>query len=216
MYALSSIIPEIVAGDPILLYGLRNRIFNLSQLAKHIRPHVEVRAKKSVSVSAILMMLSRYQRQLGKISSSHHHFTLEKITVHTGLSVFSFTKSEDLLRSLNQLHGQILRKSGYLTISEGVSEVTVIAETSFEDVLKKLLGRRMKHHKSHISGLVIHFPAKYLPVPGLLCIILQQMMLQGINLVEVASTYTEFVIYIDESSTQLAFDTLYRLFDVKR
>ncbi len=215
MQPLSSILPELVLGDPILQYGLRNRIFNLSQLAKHLQPHIELRAKKEISASAILMALSRYQQRLQKTSPTVEHFSLEKLTVHTGLSVFSFSKSDDLLRAINKLHGEILGKGGYLTISEGISEVTVIADTRFTPTLKKILARRMKHHKDHISAIVIHFPPRYLAIPGLLCIILQQMMLQGINLVEVASTFTEFVLYIEEANTQLAFDTLYRLFDVQ-
>lgn len=215
MQSLSGILPQIVLSDPILQYGLQHRLFNLTQLAKHIHRHVEVRAKKSVSQSAILMALSRYQKQLRKIAPKAEQFKIEKLTVHTGLSVFSFEKTQDVLRVVNQLHALALTKSGYVTISEGTTEVTVIVDVVFAQMLRKHLGRRIKHENRKISALVIHFPAKYIAVPGLLCIILQQVMLQGINVLEVASTYTEFVLYIDESRTQLAFDTLYRLFDVK-
>ncbi|NOS67856.1 MAG: hypothetical protein HOO67_05855 [Candidatus Peribacteraceae bacterium] len=215
MLSLSSILPQIVLGDPILQYGLQHRLFNLSQLARHIQPHVEVRAKKEVSVSAILMALSRYQKQLKKIAPKAEQFKISKLTVHTGLGVFSFEKSKHVLETANALHKSILDKGGYLTISESISEVTVIVDRAFEPTIRKHLGRRIKYENMKISALAIHFSPAYLPVPGLLCLILQQIMLQGINLEEVASTYTEFVLYIGEADTQLAFDTLYRLFDVE-
>ncbi len=216
MLSLSSILPSIVLGDPILQYGLQYRLFNLTQLARHIKPQIEVRAKKSVSESAILMALSRYQKQLKKITPKHEQFKIEKLTVHTGLGVFSFEKTKEVLRSVNQLHSMVLARNGYITISEGISEVTVILETGFAALIRKHLGRRIKYENTSISALAVHFPAKYIAVPGLLCIILQQVMLQGINVLEVASTYTEFVLYIDEANTQMAFDTLYRLFDVAK
>ncbi len=215
MLSLSSILPQIVQGDPMLQYGLQYRLFNLTQLARHIRKHVEVRAKKDVSESAILMALSRYQKQLKKISPTPGQFKIEKLTVHTGLGVYSFEKTRQVLQTANSLHKLVLEKGGYLTISESGSEVTVIVDRAFEPIIRKHLGRRTKYENAHISALAIHFSPKYLPVPGLLCIILQQIMLQGINLQEVASTYTEFVLYIDEANTRLAFDTLYRLFDIQ-
>lgn len=215
MLSLSSILPQIVLGDPILQYGLQHRLFNLSQLARHIRKHVEVRAKKPVSESAILMALSRYQKQLRKISPKAEQFKIAKLTVHTSLAVFSFDKTKDVLHAVNALHKFVLDKGGYLTISEGTFEITVIVGTDFAPMIHKYLGRKIKYKHDRISALVIHFPPKYIAVPGLLCIILQQVMLQGINVLEVASTYTEFVLYIDEGNTQLAFDTLYRLFDVQ-
>ncbi len=215
MLSLSAILPQIVLGDPLLQYGLQYRLFNLTQLARHIRPHVEVRSKKKVSDSAILMALSRYQKRLRKIAPTAKQFKISKLTVHTGLVVFSFEKSRQVLETANALHKLVLDKGGYLTISEGISEVTVIVDRAFEPAIRKHLGRRIIYENTKISALAVHFSPKYLPVPGLLCVLLQQIMLQGINLQEVASTYTEFVLYIDEANTQLAFDTLYRLFEVR-
>ena len=215
MHSISSILPELVLSDPILQYGLQHRLFNLSQLARHIRPQVEVRAKKNVSESAILMALSRYQKHMRKISPKAEQFKITKLTVHTGLAIFSFDKTKEVLRAVNALHKFVLDRGGYLTISEGTFEITVIVESDFAPIVRKYLGRKIKYERAHVSAVVIHFPPKYVAVPGLLCIILQQVMLQGINVLEVASTYTEFVLYLDEANTQLAFDTLYRLFDVQ-
>ncbi len=215
MLSLSSILPQIVLGDPILQYGLQHRLFNLSQLARHIRKQVEVRAKKSVSESAILMALSRYQRQLRKTAPSIEQFKISKLTVHTGLDIFSFDKTKDVLSAVNAMHKFVLEKNGYLTISEGTFEITVIVASEFAPTIRKYLGRKIKYERIGVSALVIHFPPKYIAVPGLLCLLLQQVMLQGINVLEVASTYTEFVLYIEEQNIHLAFDTLYRLFDVK-
>ena len=215
MIKLSEVVPAIVSGDPFLQYGLQYRLFNLTKLASHLRPMVEERAKKTDRASAILMALSRLQRSMKKISKGPGDFRVSNIAVHTGLGTFAFDKSEDVLRRVHRLHTEVLRKNGYITITEGTAEVTVIMDTAYASLIRKLLRRSAKSENTRVSALGIHFPARYAEVPGFLCIILQQIMLQGINVVEVASTFTEFVLYIDEANTKLAFDTIYHLFDVK-
>jgi hypothetical protein len=214
MLKLSSILPDLVTADPFLQYGLQYGIFNLSKLAAHLKPFVEVRAKKSMSTSAILMALSRHQRSLTKVAAQPQRFVIQSIAVHTGLGTFSFPKTEETLKKIHQLHTQVLRKNGYITISEGTGEVTCIVDRAYAPLIKTLVGKP-KFQNTAVSALAIHFPAAYAEVPGFLCVLLQQVMLQGINLVEIASTFTEFVLYIDESNTKLAFDTIYSLFEVQ-
>ncbi|MBI3618645.1 hypothetical protein HY213_01255 [Candidatus Peregrinibacteria bacterium] len=216
MLTLSAIVPEIVGSHPFLQYGVQHRIFNLSQLAKHIRPLVELRAKKHVTESAIVMALSRHQRRASKVGMRQEEFHIEKLTVHTGLCTFSYTKTDDLPRKVHQLHTAVLRKSGYITLSEGTREITVIVDAAYAPLVRTLVGPHPKYFHARIAAVGVHFSARYVDVPGPLCIILQQIWLQHINVREVASTLTEFVLYIDEANTKLAFDTLYQLFGQKR
>ena len=56
------------------------------------------------------------------------------------------------------------------------------------------------------------FSKRYLQTPGLLYRILHQVTMQNINLIEVASTATEFSIFINQADVELAFDSIYRAF----
>ena len=42
--------------------------------------------------------------------------------------------------------------------------------------------------------------------------ILQQTTLQNINIIEISSTFTEIVLYVEEQDTKLTFDTVYESF----
>ncbi len=64
----------------------------------------------------------------------------------------------------------------------------------------------------NLAGLGVKFQEAYLETPGLLYQLLQQLALQNINVVEVASTTTEFNIYLDDRDVQLAFESLYNRF----
>ena len=51
-----------------------------------------------------------------------------------------------------------------------------------------------------------------LAAPGVLYQLLQALALQGVNLAEVASTTTEFHVYLAENDVMLALDSLYGAF----
>lgn len=212
MLKLSTVIPDIVSGQPFLQFGLELRLLNLARLAKVLRPFVEIRAKKPVTESSIHMALSRLQRSLAKGRSRRQEYEIERMTVHTGLMTSSYQKSEEMLRRIHQLHTAIQRRRGYITFSESSNEVTVITEASLGALVRKYLGSSAKYTNRNIVALAIHFHPRFAQIPGFLAVLLQQIMLQSINVIEVASTFTEFVLYIDEKNAKLAFDTLYQLF----
>ena len=67
----------------------------------------------------------------------------------------------------------------------------------------------------HVSAVTVQFAKSYVDVPGMLYMLLQRVTLQNINLIEIASTYTEIMMFIDEADTRTIFDTLFQSFLVK-
>lgn len=216
MLTLTKAIDDIISGDSFLQYGLQYRLFNLTQLAQHIQKHVEARSKKSVSISAVLMALSRYQRRLKTFAPHPEQFAVQDLTVRLHIATVSITKTAMSVERVHAFHTQIQEKKGYMTITESTGEVTMLFDAEHLPAAKKLFGDDVKSSHAHLAALALRFPSQYAVAPGFLCTVLQQLMLQGINVVEVASTFTEFVLYVDEGSAKLAFETLYGLFRVGR
>lgn len=212
MLTLHQALQDMISADSFLQYGLQYQLFNLTKLAQHTQKHLEVRTKKSLSKSAILMSLSREQRRLKKLSPHPSQFKVQHLTLRTHLATVSVAKTPQSLKRVHEFHTRLQAKKGYITITESTGEVTMLFEVEHLPLAKKLLGRGIKFTNAHLAALALHFPAQYSAAPGFLCTVLQQLMLQGINVVEVASTYTEFVLYIEERDAKLAFDTLYGLF----
>jgi len=213
MMTLSDTIRDIVADNPFLQFGLRKRLFNLSQLSKELRALVEVRAKKDVRDSAILMSLSRMQRTLQKETPKYEGIRAKKMTIQTGLSVYTFAKTKDAHAGVHSLFAALQKDNGFMTISEGTQEITIILESSFEPLVKRFIGQKPKHSLSGLVALGLTFnEAWYIDTPGVIYVTLQQLLLQNINLIEVFSTYSGLVLYVAEKDAKIAFETLYRLF----
>ena len=91
------------------------------------------------------------------------------------------------------------------------STITVVSWSPC-DRLQKPFRRRPIYTNDRLAAVGVQFGERYAEVPGMLYMLLQRVALQNVNLVEITSTYTEIVFFVDEADTQLVFDVLFRSF----
>jgi len=208
MLKISDAIRDIIQKDSILHWGLYNRLLNLSKLADFIKPLVQTRTKKDIKTSAILMNLSRLQREIDKTPAANLDYRIDSLSFHSNLCIHTFVNTPEIHKQVNEFYTEVKKEAQNLSISEGKKEITVICNEKFKDKLLTIIKEKPKKSFFDISSIVIEFSEEYAEVPGLLHFILQQTTLQNINVVEVSSTYTELIIYINEKDQKLALDTL--------
>ena len=212
MLKLNDALTHVLERSPALQFGLAERLFNLTQLARFVRPLVEARTKKEVSSSALVMALSRLTRAPIKRSSAPGRMRIENLAVRSGLTAVTLFRTPDTHRAVNQFYTRLKRVDAYLTITEGSNEITVIFPSEHRALLKELVPIPWRHAREGIASLGVRFHHRYLEVPGFLYQIMQQLALQSINIIELASTATEIIVYLDDKDVRLAFDTLMRAF----
>jgi len=212
MLKISDALAKIVDVNDFLKAGLAHRLFNLSQLSRYLKPLIEARLQKEVKESAILMNLSRMQRDYSKSYKFTDQFLVEKISVQANLFTATFAKSPVLHKQVNQFYKWIQKFKGFISISESSKEITIIVEVGFLERMPEFIKADPIFIKKNLTGIGVQFDAEYTKTPGFLYLVLQKTTLQGVNLIEVFSTYTEFMIFVDHEDTKLAFDTLYSCF----
>lgn len=212
MIKLSEVISEIIKLNQVLQFGMFAGLFNLTALAQFIKPQVEVRLKREVSVSTILMALSRLKQNFDVQSTFVPKFKVSNITVTSNLCLVSIYKTEKNHIFLADFYAKLLKSKSYINMTEGLSEITLI----FENILKnkqsilEYIEDDAKMVKENLSAIVLKFPQEYLDTPGYLFAIMQSLFIQNINLVEISSSYTEVIFYVEEREAKLAFDTLFQ------
>ncbi|MBX7137233.1 MAG: hypothetical protein K1X83_04545 [Oligoflexia bacterium] len=215
MIPISDALTQIIARSSFLEFGLHYKLLNLTQVARFIRPQIEARTKKDVKESAILMALSRFQGAVARQTKRRDEsFKIEQLSVQTDLAVLSLERSSDNHNRISKLYAEIQKRRGYLTICEGLSEITVIIENEYLALAEKLLKTQLAQATGDAAAIRIKFDPRYLETPGFLFVILQQLAFQGINLLEVASTKTEFILYLRMQDVRLAFDSLHNKFQL--
>ena len=210
MNKISDAIKGIVQGNAFLEFGVCHQLFNLTQLARYLQPFVAARTKKEVSVSAITMAMSRMGPQFVANTPKPSDFQLEKVHITTGLCTATFQRSIEAHRAINKLHIDMQKKNAFCSVSEGMTEITVIVECRFEQKLLSWSKVKPVFSHSRLASVEILFGSSYTDTPGMLYMLLQRVALQNINLIEVSSTYSGIILFVAEQDTTLVFDTLYQ------
>ena len=212
MRSAHQVLDEILHSNSMLQFGLSNRLFNLSQLAKFLAPSVIARTKKEVTEGSIVMALSRIQRDLGNPSHPKTRFSFRNIQVTSNLCIHTYAATPERRRSVVNLTRELQNKGRSVSFTQGLSQLTIFfSREDLPRVKEVLTGRPLNAHNSIavIGGI---FDERFSLAPGFFNAVFQQLYTQGVNVVEVASTYTELLIYVEEKDMRIAFDTLYARF----
>ena len=67
-----------------------------------------------------------------------------------------------------------------------------------------------------LAAVGVTFDERYLEVKGILFQLMEEIALQDINVIEIASTATEFSVFLHEDDVQLAFDAIFNRFSRRR
>lgn len=210
---LSEALESLLNASPHLHLGLHQRLFNLTQLARYLAPLLRARLGKAVQPSAITMALSRLQRDLPKsYRPREERFKVENLSVHSNLCVFTVEKTKEAHRQAHFLYNKLARIKSYFTVTEGLTQITLIFDARELPVVERELSVAVVAKHQTAGALSISFPKQYIRTPGFLYIVLQQVAVQGINIIELGSTATELILYLDRKDLRLAFDTIFQRF----
>lgn len=211
MIKISEELNNLLQKNSILRWGLSNKLFNLSQLARFLSPLIKARTKKDLKTSAILMSLSRFQKNISKIASYKPQYAIQSLTLLGNLKIATYNNDEKIHDKVDKFFKIAKSLNKYITITDGYKETTIIYDKELDPQLKKNIPHTPKKTFINISAIVINFPQKYAEISGLLHFLIQQISMQNINIVEISSTYTELIFYVDKKDVKLALDTFANL-----
>lgn len=204
---------EFIKQSPFLEKALSDGLLNLSALARELKPSLEKRLYKNVSSSSIMMALKRLEEKLKKDKKVPNSFTISDLTVRSNLVELTFTNSPTLLQKQEKLYELIKDQPNlFLTFTRGVYETTIFANSSLEKEIKEVLeGEYLKKEFSSLSSITLILPEESVEVAGVYEQILKILAFQGINVVEVISSFTELTIFLHSGDIDKAFSILKNL-----
>lgn len=208
MRKVSDAVREVVEADPFLRLGLAQRLMNLSQVARHIHAAVAALAQKEVKHAAITMALSRLQTEIPDPGAGPRIRLAERLTVQRGLMVLGYTNTPSCHADLTELQRRVRAEAGYLTITEGIQEITLITEGRLRSLVDDTVTQRPRRDADGMASISVALSEEHLGTPGILYRLLQPLALLGLNVAEVASTTREFHIYLPEADVMLAMEAL--------
>lgn len=216
MLKIPEAVKEIISKNPFLRLGIAYKLFNLSKLARHIKPLVGAKTKKEIKESAVLMALARLQKEKSIKILKTDEFVFFNLIVHSNLCAVVFLQSQEVLEKIGSVYQEIRKRNGYVNLIQGVNEIAITVDEKLFPLIKNIITEKPKNIQKNLSAIGIQFDRKYYKIPGAIYNVIQQITLQEINIFDISSTFTELIIYIDQKDTRLIFDTLYNCFSAKK
>jgi hypothetical protein len=212
MQSISDAIKKKVLHSPFLEAGLASGIINLSALARQIKPEIESQLIKNASEGALIMALKRLADKLhdDKLLNQDLSRFFGDITIRSNISEFTFQKSKTIVaRQIKLLQEMEHRPDAFITFTSGVLEITILVSGDMKEKVEKIFRDEiMVSSYEQLSAVILRLADDTVITPGIYYLILKQLAWENINLVEVVSTYREFIMIIQNNQVDRAFSIL--------
>lgn len=206
---------KIINRSRYLSEAISKGIINISSLARYIKPELEQMLEKKVSYPAVVMALARLSTQIKPKYVSNSIFkTPPDMIVRSNLIEVCVSRSDSLAEKYPLLLklSQTSQKH-FFTITEGIFEATIIASKDLYKTIKKTLrNEKIVAEFTNLSSITIRLPKEAISTPGIFYFFLKSLAWEGVNIVEIVSSFLELTLILPEKETNRAFSILQSLF----
>lgn len=216
MKATHVIVEEIIKKSPFLEEALAEGIINLSSLSRQIKPEIDEELHKDVQIGAIVMALKRLSPKFDpnlKIKVKKVINKLGDITVRSRITYFTYENSETIIeKQAELLKGLKGKKDIFFAFSQGVYETSLIlSDSEHGDIDNLFKNETLVQETGGLSSITIKLPSENADVSGIYYFILKKIAWEGINILDIISTFHEFTIIVNDDSVDKAFSILKNL-----
>lgn len=210
MITMPEAVEAIIQASPYLEDHLLDDLINMSSLARKIRKEVEERTYKYVTEASIIMALKRYRTKRNRIAKKQVFKEFPEMIVRSNLEERTFRNTSTLATALETLMSTVKKDPRHVFIvTQGVFETTIIASKDvWPKMVEEVKNENMISKYEELSAIIVTLPEKIIASSGVFYQILRPLALEGVNVIEVASTYSELSLILKKKDIDRAFAVL--------
>ncbi|MFA6273735.1 MAG: hypothetical protein WC662_01090 [Candidatus Paceibacterota bacterium] len=199
MIKIQPIVRNIVLGEPEAYFALTNGYMNMSSYAYRVKTEVELLTKKPVTITSLVISLSRLKKEFQKQKPLIQDVSISSITTKLPLSEIVYENTKSFTEKLESLHKNIkISREDFFTTTLGTSELTIVCSSGIIEKIMKHFKEKPKLIIHNLSAIGISFDSKHFNTPNIIFSLLSIVAKAQINLAEIVSTYTELILVIEE------------------
>lgn len=206
---------KIINRSRYLSEAISKSLINLSALGRYMKPELEEMLKKKISDTAILMALNRLAPTIKpKYVYKNIFKNPPDMIVRSNLIEITVAHSNTLIEKYPTLLKMSDVKDKYFfTITQGVFETTIVASRDLKNKIKDILKQEtIAAEFTNLSSITIKLPKEAISTPGIFYFFLKSLAWEGVNIIEIVSSYLELTLILPEKETNRAFAILQSLF----
>ena len=214
MIKIQPIVREIVLGELEAYFALTNNYMNMSSYAHLIRLAVERRAKKQVTITSLVVSLSRLRKEFKKGKPLIQEVAIKNITTKLPLSEMVYENNNKFIEKFEMLHKKVaVAREDFFIATIGTNEMNIIASSN---LAKKIMGHfktKPKIVNHDFAAVAIALSPEVFTMPNVIFSLLSVTARARINIEELISTSTELIFIVAEKDfgqTVALFSELHR------
>lgn len=215
MIKIHSVVRDILLEEMEAVYALTQGYMNMSSFAHRIRKEVAARSKKSVTITSLVVALSRLRREFQKVPPLVHDVKIKNITTKLPLAEIMYENNERFKKELETLHKSIsVSQDDFFTVTMGTSEADIMCSSSMANKILKHFKQKPKITNHGFAAIGISYGSEVFGTPNVFFSLLAVTARARINIEELISTPTELIFIVAEKDfarTVALFSDLYKI-----
>lgn len=214
MIKIQPIVKEIVLKELEAYIALTEGYMNMSSYAHKIKPKIEMLTKKKVTITSLVVSLSRIKNELKKQKPLIQNIPIKNITTKLPLTELVYENGDSFLKEIGSLHSNIfLSREDFFAMTTSTHEMNIIISSSLYNKVIKHFKNKPKIVNHNLAAVGVSLSPENFDIPNVLFSLLSIMARARINIEELVSTSTELIFIIQEkdfSSTVNLFSKSYK------
>src|SRR3989344_4478218 len=214
MIKIQPIVRDIVMGELEAYFALTNGYMNMSSYAYQIKAKVEKLAKKQVTITSLVVSLSRLRKEFKKEKPLIQNVAIKNITTKLPLTEIVYENTNRFIRELESLHKNIsVSQEDFFTTTIGTTEIDIICSANLESKVLKHFKIKPKYVNHNFAAIGVSFGPEVFGTPNIFFSLLSITARAQVNIEELISTPTELTFIVAEKDfgkTVALFSELHR------
>lgn len=213
MTSITKQIYDAIEGDIIVRTALERKIISLKNLALYLIKAYHIDA----SADAVISAIRRYKED----DELPQHFVTarkiigrsEDIRVTTNIILAAFKKNTEVQNHLMNVFSKVdFGHSDLLLINQGEDTVKLIFnKKNKEKIVEQFPRKYLIHLEEDIAEINIQLHKDAVRTPGIVSTLSTELMLHGINVVELMSCVPEMLFFVKQKDVVKAYNVLFKL-----
>lgn len=210
--SVAGCVKNVINRSPFISEMLIQEVISFSNLAKFIKPKVEVMYGDSVNSAAIVMAIRRYAEELKKSKELPEHDAINyEISMKSNIYDVNFLRNDSFIASLPSLYERIRPESGdFLNVTLGSHEISLSVSEKFRTIVDELLSKEkiVSTMNNLVAITIVFHDGDFLTTPGVLYLAVRKLAWENINVLEIVSTMNVLTFVIKKEDSLNAYASL--------
>lgn len=214
MIKIQPIVKEIILKELEAYIALSEDYMNMSSYAHRIRPEIEKLTKKKVTITSLVVALSRIKKELKKQKPLIRDVVIKNITTKLPLTELVFENNNKFIEEIGTLYKEVsITRDDFFVATTSINEMNIFVSSNLAGKVIKHFNKKPKIINENLAAVGVSLSPENFNIPNTLFSLLSVSARANINIEELISSSTELIFIVAEkdfSRTVEAFSRLYK------